>query len=64
MAGRYVEDLVGDVPEEGVHLGGCDLEAFAGGRIVVDHGWVIVWCAKAVGSLDNVQAHLCGAHPA
>ena len=54
MAGRYAEDLVGNVPEECGHLGGCDLEALTSGRIEVDCGWVVGRRAEVVGSPDYV----------
>jgi hypothetical protein len=59
-----VEDLVGNVPEEGGDLASRDLTAEAGGGVVIYCGRVIHWRAKAGCPLYYVEAHLRGAHPA
>ena len=64
MAGRYVKDFVGNMLKECGDLGGGDLAALAGGRIMVDHCEVVIWCAKDMGALNYVQACLSGTHPA
>ena len=63
VAGRYVEDPVGDLPEEGGHLGGCDQPARAGVWVAVNHSRVVVRHAEALCLPDDVEARLCGAHP-
>ena len=63
VAGRYVEDHVGNLPEEGSYLGGRDQAAQAGCWVAVNRGRVVVWRAEALCSPDDVEAHLCGAHP-
>ena len=54
VVGRYVEDLVGDLPEEGGHLGGCDQPAQACVWVTVDRGRVVVWRVEALCALDDV----------
>ena len=48
VVGRYVKDLVGNLPEEGSHLGGRDQRAQAGVWVVVNRGWVVVWHVEAL----------------
>ena len=54
VAGRYVEVLVGDLPEEGIHLGGRDEQSSAGIWVAVNCGWVVVWRAELLCPLDDV----------
>ena len=63
MAGRYVEDLVGNLPEEGSHLGGRDQPAQDGGWVMVNHSRVVVRRVEMLCMPDNVEARFCRAHP-
>ena len=62
-ASLYVKDLVGDLPEEGGHLGGHDKPSPAGVRVIVDRNRVVVWSSELLCLSDDVWAHLCWAHP-
>jgi len=54
VAGRYVKDLVGGLPEEGSHLGGCDQPSQAGVLVLVNHDRVVVWHVKLLFPPDDV----------
>ena len=59
----YVEDFVGDLLEEGGHLGGCDQRAQPGVWVAVDRCRVVVWRIEALCVSWDVEASLYGAHP-
>ena len=63
VVGRYVEDLVGNLPEDRGHLGGRDQPAQAGVWVAVDRCRVVVWRIEALCVSWDVEASLYGAHP-
>ena len=63
VVGWDVKDLVGNLPEEGGHLGGCDQPAQAVVWVAVDRCRVVVWRIEAPCASGDVEAGLYGAHP-
>ena len=60
--GWYVEDLVGNLPEEGGDLRGRDQSAEVGALVAVDCCGMVVWCVKASCASCDVEAGLYWAH--
>ncbi len=63
VSGRYVEDFVCDVPQEGGELGSGDLSSFTCGRAEIYCRGAVAGSAKPFCTPDNVKVGLCGAHP-
>jgi hypothetical protein len=63
VVNQYVKDLVGDLPEEGGHLGSHDQPVQASVWVTVNRCWVVVWHVKVLCTSGDVKASLYGAHP-
>ena len=48
MSVRYVEDLVGDMLEEGRNLDGLDLAAYPSGCVAINCYRVVMWHVEVV----------------